>query len=81
MYKEKVYIVGIHKFICYVYCIVNQFLTCLGSRNYRWSLLGEESAAHNITEGIDPQPPFLLYATSLGNMFGADCLLVYHYSL
>jgi hypothetical protein len=35
VYKKKVYIDGMHKFItCYVCCLVNQFLTCLGSRNY-----------------------------------------------
>ena len=60
--KKKVYIDGIYKFIfCYVCCIVNQFLTWLGSRNYAWSTLGEESAAYNITEGVHPHPSHLLY--------------------
>jgi hypothetical protein len=78
VYNEKVYIDGIHKFIIYyVCCIVNQFLTCLGSRNYPWSLLGEKSAAHNITEGADPQQSHLLYVTLLGNMFGGDCQFIF----
>lgn len=82
VYKKKVYIDGIHKFIiCYVCCLVNQFLTCLGSRNYAWSPLGEESAARNIPEGVDPQPSHLLYVTLSGNMFGAYCLSVYLFSL
>jgi hypothetical protein len=78
VYKKKVYIDGIHIFIiCYVCCIVNQFLTCLGSRNYPWSLLGEESAACNVTESVDPQPSHLLYVTLLGNMFGAVCQFIF----
>lgn len=82
VYKKKVYIDGIHKFIIYfVRCLVNQFLTCLGSRNCAWSILGEESAARNVPEGVDPQPSHVLYVTLLGNMFGADCLSVYLLSL
>jgi len=34
-YKKKVYIDGMHKFIiCYVHCLVNHFLTCLGSPHF-----------------------------------------------
>jgi hypothetical protein len=53
----------------------------LGNRNYVWSPLGEESAACNIPEGVDPHSYRLLCVTLLGNIFGAVCLSVYLFSL
>jgi hypothetical protein len=82
VYKKQVYVDGIHKFIIYyVCCLANQFLTCLGSRHYAWSPMGEESAAHNVPEDTDPQLSYLLYVTLMGYMFGADCLSVFLFSL
>ena len=82
MYKKKVSIDGIYKFIiCYVCCLVNQFLICLGSPHFGQQKLclvptGCGISPLYIPEGTDPQLSHLLYVTLLGIMFGADCQFI-----